>query len=1136
MNSQNKSQMMTVSSLDSELIFDVDHLLMNYLKLNSFNQNCFSETTILISEEMKNILPQSYQSHTSFATKYFTLLIEQNNAIDIISPIISYFPNSDLSFFLSVILGKHMINYAQNLDNSSEIFEKYKNYLLNIYHCILQGNKNQKILESICSSITILIMIGINGNWKNGLEQLIDAAKSSNENNFGNILMISLIISNINDIFEKLKEKLSVNQAETIRAYIKGYSNIIKEFVTFLIKAAFNGPKENFVNTQLFKAFIGIIQSLKYFDINIIKIHGFSDFLINCVSFLDINKELINQICDIFEYTFSDRNNFGLFFESKSQFKMEYFVDFLNNINNHMDFVEIKKCIELIMNVKNYYSNKNIEEIKSSPKDIQILFASSNIFNSLCDNFSYVFFLPEIDSVVQDIYYYFISLPIYSISQLLLNSMKQIMQYIHFGYDFNNFEGNKRIEKKNNFKIFLYNIHNSVFTNMKLTSLDEYNNIEFKESNIISRWDKYIIETLKEGIIDDEKISYIMNANEFYENIYEIINDLYGIKDFFDKMCQYLMSSVENNKYDLLTIDCIFMVFNKINMLLMSSLPEGIFNIIDFILTGNNGNNIKLLSHKRFTLQFILFLYNMMTLICKNRKYVYLLTEKLLEQNYEQDKMNLANINFIYKLIATSYQTCRNNLNNNEKGISDEDKNYLTNLFNILSQKLLGNISQMSDNYLLKLIDSLFSSCFYNIYLGFFSNDVIYNIAEKFFKDAEQIYNLSKMNSNITNKKELYIKYIYVLFSIIKNIGNEKSSLLSELLNKNDPNNKEVKNISYFSNMVNNINLIINDCSTNSQNSDSNIINSVILLYNSILKHLKEKTALYINDFQNIINNINNNNKENIKLFELTISLYKNIFTYCNENPYYIQFMNNCFEIINIMNSKYKYIKNDENKVFLSNILCEFISLYMPLFSNIICQICDKDNKNNSIFSFAFNELIETFENNDNDEYNYSFSLLVKILCENDIILNNYIKDYIIRLTTAIISHLHYFKSESNKSIPNYFIILKKLSVCDKDSFINSLKRCFNDDQQIIYVILAYLDFVQFQNYNKLEINIKNNNKSFIKEMGELQYAIEQKKVEFVSKYLKIVDEMGKKNSLGGKCYINNSSEVNQYHISVVKK
>ena len=483
----------------------------------------------------------------------------------------------------------------------------------------------------------------------------------------------------------------------------------------------------------------------------------------------------------------------------------------------------------------------------------------------------------------------------------------------------------------------------------------------------------------------------------------------------------------------------------------------------------------------------------------------------------------------------TSYQTHKNNLVKDNKDISDEDKNYLKDVFNIISQKLLGNMAQMSDNYLLKLIDSLFTSCFFNIFIGSFSNDVIFNIAEKFFKDANQIYNLTKIESNISNKKELYIKYIYVLFSIIKNIGNEKSSYLSELLNKNDPNVNEAKNISYFSSMINNINSIINDCSTKGQSSDSNIINSIILLYNSILKHLKEKTSLFINDFQNIINNIHNNNPENIKLFELTVSLYKNIFTYCNDSPYYIQFMNNCFDIINIINSKYKYIKSDEDKVFISNKLCEFISLYMPHLSNIICQICDKDNKSNSVFSFGFNELIETYENNDNEEYNYAFSFLVKILCENEIILNNYIKDYIIRLTMAIISHLHQFKSECNKCIPNYFIILKKFSICDKDNFIIALKRCFNDDQQIIFVIIKYLDFVQFQNYNKLEINIKNWNKSFIKEMGELQYAIDKKKVEFVSKYLKIADDMGKKISFGGK-YCNNFSEVSQCHISVVKK
>ncbi len=44
-----------------------------------------------------------------------------------------------------------------------------------------------------------------------------------------------------------------------------------------------------------------------------------------------------------------------------------------------------------------------------------------------------------------------------------------------------------------------------------------------------------------------------------------------------------------------------------------------------------------------------------------------------------------------------------------------------------------------------------------------------------------------------------------------------------------------------------------------------------------------------------------------------------------------------------------------------------------------------------------------------------------------------------------------------------------------------------------------------------------------------------KKKVEFVSKYLKIVDEMGKRRVLGIDCG-NNSSEVNKYNISIIRK
>ena len=89
MNSQTQTQEMIINSLDAELIFDTKHLLMNYLKFNSFNEKCFTDTTIQVSPEIKNLPPQSTQSSTAFASKYFTLLASQENAIDIISPIIS---------------------------------------------------------------------------------------------------------------------------------------------------------------------------------------------------------------------------------------------------------------------------------------------------------------------------------------------------------------------------------------------------------------------------------------------------------------------------------------------------------------------------------------------------------------------------------------------------------------------------------------------------------------------------------------------------------------------------------------------------------------------------------------------------------------------------------------------------------------------------------------------------------------------------------------------------------------------------------------------------------------------------------------------------------------------------------------
>ena len=59
MNSKQQSTSIEITSIDDELIYDTEHILMNYLKMLSFSKNCFVDTNITISSSILNVnLPQ----------------------------------------------------------------------------------------------------------------------------------------------------------------------------------------------------------------------------------------------------------------------------------------------------------------------------------------------------------------------------------------------------------------------------------------------------------------------------------------------------------------------------------------------------------------------------------------------------------------------------------------------------------------------------------------------------------------------------------------------------------------------------------------------------------------------------------------------------------------------------------------------------------------------------------------------------------------------------------------------------------------------------------------------------------------------------------------------------------------------
>ena len=866
----------TIGKLDNELIFDIEHILMNYFKMNNFSSNCLKDTNIQISQNIvQNIQnPNLFSNSNEFATNYFLALTKKENAINFLKPIISSYPNSEIALFLTVILNQHVIEISQDLNVSPELFQKYKTDILSLYREVLPKQRKAKLLENISASITVLIIIGFQGQWCNGIDQLLSAARENNGNTENN-LIAALILSNVDNIYTKIEDKIENKSSNLILNLFDTYSVVINEYIKFLIQNTFSGKPENYVNGELYKAFVGIILCSKYFKINVIKIHGFLEFIINNIFYVDINQDFIMQICELFDSAFVSLPNDKLKYNYNS-FKLNDFIKFIQEIPKNEDFQEIIKCIKLIDNMKNFYKDKNINEIKNNPKDIQILFASCNIFNSICENYGYIFLIPELDTIIQDIFSYFINLPISKINQLLLSSLNDLFALSQNNYKFENYDINIRQEKMKQFNNFLYMIQNSVLQYMKLSD-EELNsfNIELNNKNIVLNsvnFNKFVDAILKMNINDDEKIDLIENCDEFYNNIFDIINNFFCGKDYCDKLLEFF--KISKNNQDFSTIHGLMNIFNELNFGIINYYPDTFYNLLDYIFQ----NKEIFFQNKRFIFQFLDLLYKIYINIAKNKRYLNLVLEGLLNNNIIKNLncqiINQAIIILINKLVLTSYQTYKLNEDEDDlkqKLTNEENKTALDNIFNILSQFLLANLQTLNHFYLYKIIDAFYHSLFLNITLYITNKESIYTASEKLFYEANQMYNNANKNS------DYIIKYLYIIWAILKNVGKENRDALFNLLNnKNDPSYNPP--LSYLANIQKNILNIIN--LNNNGNFNQNIFNSVILILNSLISLLKEKTIVYFDYFNQIISSIISMNPKYVKIYSLTYNLYTQIFNY----------------------------------------------------------------------------------------------------------------------------------------------------------------------------------------------------------------------------------------------------------------
>ena len=1075
-----------LEKMDDEFIFDTEHIIMNYLKMNNFNPECFKGTNIQISQNIISIQKNiDIQNSQKFSSDYFLQLIQSPFALDLISPFISSFPNSDLGLFMAVILTKNCIEFSQNLNNSSELFEKYKTGILSIYHAVLPKEKKPKIIENICSSITVLIIIGFQGHWTCGIDQLISAAKQGEANSENN-LIATLILANIENIFNELEKKLDKKTSKFILSLIDGYSNVINDYINFLISKNFSGDKSTFVNSDLFKAFIGILQSANLFKINIIKVSGLLNFLINCISYIDVNQDFVGKLCLIFDNVFKSKDNF-LKYDYDKNTKLNDFILFMNNLNNNEEYIEIINCIKMIQNIQKYYSEKDVKNKFNNPKDFQNLFAFGNIFNSILENYGYLYFIPDIDDIIQNAINFFINIKIYKINQIFFSCLDDIYSIFQMNYNFENYPMEIRADKKNKFNNFLYSMQNIVLQNMNLTK-DEINIInidaDINTTKLISeahQLDKYIDNLLKKGIEDDDKIEFIENSDGFYNTIYDIISLSFNNKDYCDKLCKYFISSTENNDY--ITINSLMNVFNFLSFQIINEQADVIFNLIDFAFQKKE----ILFQNHRFILQFIKLIYKNNIQIAKNKNCLNLIIDSLLGREFYSEKFRDIVVILVNKLIIISYQSYK--LSDEDDFIInkniDNDKQSINNIFSIISNFLNDNLLKLNHILLYKLIDAFYHSLFYTIALNINNIESIIIVSEKLINDANKIL----VNSN---NNESTLKYLFIVWSIIKNIGKEKKEMLFNLLNKEDSSHNQKE--SYFIIIQKNILNIIN---SNKINFNNNIIDAIILLNNSLVSIIKDKSIIYFDYFNQIISLLISMNPNYLKTYSLTLNLYTQIFNYNQNSDKYNDISQIGYDALNSMNITYNNVKTENEAIYLANKQTEFLSLYIKKSTHFI------NNLNILILDQTFNNIITIFEKSNYKEFSINFINLIKTLLElslNNNIIEKLLKDkYIEKIIKSIINHIHYFDATYQKC---YLICFNIFELCINSQYqskiYQALKEIYNDEK-LIEVIINYISIIKDnKNIKGLDKKIK----EFISDLDELYYGMDKVKHDFVEKYI----------------------------------
>ena len=242
----------------------------------------------------------------------------------------------------------------------------------------------------------------------------------------------------------------------------------------------------------------------------------------------------------------------------------------------------------------------------------------------------------------------------------------------------------------------------------------------------------------------------------------------------------------------------------------------------------------------------------------------------------------------------------------------------------------------------------------------------------------------------------------------------------------------------------------------------------IIRLYTDFIRVLKKKNEEYFSFFNTVISTVLQTNPNNIRVFGLTYNLYIQIFKFCVGSNNYNDISKLGYEILNSMNNILKNIPIFNDKVYLVNLECEFILLFMnnsPDFTN---------NVNNEVFNTSLNEIINIYGKTSQNDLTKNFIDFIKKISNSNATKNiflDYLQNHIENIVYTLIDHIKFVADNSTNIAQNSFEIFKNFMTFYEKQFIDALKKIFKEDE-LVQVICKILMQVQYEKFNSLQYNI----------------------------------------------------------------